>query len=96
MAKLAKQSSEYHLRGVIQWCDEQIGVLMGEMVVQGGSDWHGEFPNPTGLLDNLRDTRKTAFSILTEIQTHKAKTTCANLSHTSPADQRPAHGIENQ
>jgi hypothetical protein len=90
MAKLAKQSSEYHLRGVIEWCDEQIAVLIGEMVAQGGSDWHGELPNPTGLLDNLRDTRKTAFSILAEIQAHKTKTPWANLSHTSPADQGPA------
>jgi hypothetical protein len=87
MGKLANQSPEYHLRRVIQWCDEEIEALIGEMVAQGGSDWHGEFPNPIGLLDNLHETRKTACSILTEIQAHKTKTTWAGLSPISPAGQ---------
>jgi hypothetical protein len=47
MAVLAKQSSEYHLMGVIQWCDQGIGILSGEIIDQRGADWHGEFPNPT-------------------------------------------------
>jgi hypothetical protein len=95
MAIPAKQSSEYHLRGVIQWCDEEIGVLLGEMVAQGGSDWHGEFPNPTGLLDNLHETRKTARAILKEIQSQKTKSTWASPSPTSPTDQG-RQGIESQ
>jgi hypothetical protein len=71
----------------MQWCDEQINVFMGEMVVQGGSDWHGEFTDPTGLLDNLLETRKTACSILNGIQAHKTNATRTSLNHASPANQ---------